>query len=128
MIERVIFVPVRTKICPPQHDNLVLAVLELHLQISLSFLQLCYQIAVALLDSAFHIMFACRTTLEALQFVLKFDDEFLEFLDLEATLLNLDFEVDVLFEGGIDLIYGELSKTFFEEMYTKFDVEVFFFK
>jgi len=106
----------------------VLAVLELHLQISLSFLQLCYQIAVALLDSAFHIMFACRTTLEALQFALKFKNKFLEFLDLEATLLNLDFEVDVLFEGGIDLVWGELGKTFFEEMYTELDVEVFFFK
>ena len=60
--------------------------------------------------------------------MLKFKDEFLEFLDLEAKLLNLDFEVDVLFEGSIDLVWGELSKTFFEEMYTEFDVEVFFFK
>jgi hypothetical protein len=54
MIEGVIFVSVRAKVCPPQLHNLVLAVLELHLQISLSFLQLCYQVAVALLDSAFH--------------------------------------------------------------------------
>ena len=55
--------------------------------------------------------------------MLKFKDESLEFLDLEAKLLNLHFEVDVLFEGGIDLVWGELS-TFFEEMYTEFDVEV----
>jgi len=127
MIERVVFVPLRAKICPPQLHHLVVAVLGLHHQISLSFLQLCYQIAVALLDSAFYITFTCRTTLEALQFVLKFKDESLEFLDLEAKLLNLNFEVDVLFEGGIDLVCGELSKTFFEEMYTEFDVEVFFF-
>jgi len=51
--------------------------------------------------------------LEALQFALKFKDKFLEVLDLEATLLNLDFEVDVLFEGGIDLVWGELGEMFF---------------
>jgi hypothetical protein len=46
-------------------------------------------------------MFSRKTTLEALQFA-----KLLEFLDLETTLLNLDFEVDVLFEGGIDLVWG----------------------
>jgi len=49
-------------------------------------------------------MFSRRTTLEALQFAFKLKSKFLEFLDLEATLLNLDFEVDVLFEGGIELV------------------------
>jgi len=50
-------------------------------------------------------MFTCklRTTLETLQLVLNF----------EATLLNLNFEVDVLFERGTDMVWGELGKTFF---------------
>jgi len=73
-------------------------------------------------------MFSCRTTLEALQFALKLQHEFLQFLDLEATLLHLDFEVDVLFEGGIDLVWGELGKTFSEEMCTELDVKVVFYK
>ena len=38
--------------------------------------------------------------------------------------MNLDLEVDVLFEVGIDLVWGELSKTFFEEMNFQFDVKV----
>ena len=104
----------------------MVVVLKLHLQISLSllFLQLCYQIALALLDSAFNIVFTCRTTLEALQFALKFKDKFLEFLDLEATLLSLDFEVNVLFEGGIDLVWGELGERFFfsESMYCYYEM------
>jgi len=61
--------------------------------------------------------------LEALQFALKFKDKFLEFLNLEATLLNLDFEVDVLFEGGIDLVWGELGETFLSEsMYCYYEM------
>jgi len=52
-------------------------------------------------------------------------DEFIEFLYLEATLLNLNLEADVVFEGGIDLVRGELRKTFFEKVYAELDVEVF---
>jgi hypothetical protein len=40
--------------------------------------------------------------------------------------LDLDFEVDVLFEGCIDLVWSEFGKLFFEEVDFEFDVEVFF--
>jgi hypothetical protein len=40
--------------------------------------------------------------------------------------LDLDFEVDVLFEGSIDLVRSEFGKLFFEEVDSEFDVEVFF--
>jgi len=70
-------------------------------------------------------MFACRTTLEALQFALKLQHEFLQFLYLEATLLNLNLEIDIVFEGGIDLVRGELRMTFFEKVYAELDVKVF---
>ncbi len=59
-----------------------------------------------------------------LKFALEFQDKHLVLLHLEATLLNLDLEVDVLFQGGIDLIGGELRETFLEEMNLEFDVEV----
>ena len=41
-------------------------------------------------------------------------------------MLDLDFEVDVLFEGSIDLVWSEFGKLFFEEVDSEFDVEVFF--
>jgi len=56
--------------------------------------------------------------------MLEVKDEFIEFLYLEATLLNLNLEVDIVFEGGIDLVRGELRKTFFEKVYAELDVEV----
>jgi hypothetical protein len=104
----------------------VFAVLELHLQITFPLLQLGYQITVALLEACVQIMLACRATLEALQFALELEDKLLEFLYLEAALLDLDLEVDVLFEGSIDLVWSELCKTFFEKVYAEFDIEVFF--
>jgi len=39
-------------------------------------------------------------------------------------LLDLNLEVDVLLEGGFDLIGGELSKSFLEEMDLELDIEV----
>ena len=39
-------------------------------------------------------------------------------------LLNLNLEIDVLFESGFNLIGGELGESFFEEMDLKFDIEV----
>jgi hypothetical protein len=44
-------------------------------------------------------MFASRSTLETLAFELE--DKFLEFLDLEASLLNLDLEVNILPKSSI---------------------------
>jgi hypothetical protein len=40
-------------------------------------------------------------------------------------LLDLDLESDVLFQGGIDLVRGELRQTLFEKMNSQFDIEVF---
>jgi hypothetical protein len=51
-------------------------------------------------------MFTSRPTLETLQLAFELEDKLLEFLDLEATLLNLDLEVNLLFEGGIDLVWS----------------------
>jgi len=51
-------------------------------------------------------MFACRTTLEALQLALNLEEEFLH---LEAMSLSLD------------LVWDELGKTFFEETYAELD-------
>jgi hypothetical protein len=82
------------------------AVLELHLQISLSLLQLRYQIAVAVLVSVVMIMFASRPTLETLQLAFELEDKFLQFLDLKATLLNLDLQVNILFKSRIDLVWS----------------------
>ena len=39
-------------------------------------------------------------------------------------LLNLDLKVDILLESGFDLIGGQFSEAFFEEMYFELDVEV----
>lgn len=39
-------------------------------------------------------------------------------------LLNLNLEIDVLLEGGFDLIGGEFGKSFLEEMHFKFNIEV----
>jgi hypothetical protein len=84
----------------------VFAVLKLHLQISLSLLQLGYQIAVAVLVSVVLIIFASRSTLETLQLAFELEDKLLEFLDLEATLLNLDLDVNILFKSRIDLVWS----------------------
>ena len=43
-------------------------------------------------------------------------------------MLDLNLQVDVLFEGCIDLVWRELCKAFLEEVYTEFDIEVFFFE
>ncbi len=48
------------------------------------------------------------------------------FLDLYPVLLDFDFEVDILLESSVDLVWSELCQSFFEEMDFKFDVEVFF--
>lgn len=60
------------------------------------------------------------------EFFFKLRDEFFELFDFHIALLDLDFEVDVLFECGINLIRRELGETFFEEVDTEFDIEVFF--
>lgn len=39
-------------------------------------------------------------------------------------LLNLNLKIDVLFQGGFDLIGGELGKSFLEEMHFELDIEV----
>ena len=39
-------------------------------------------------------------------------------------LLNLNLEVDILLEGGFDLIGGELGKSLLEEMDLELDIEV----
>jgi hypothetical protein len=52
------------------------------------------------------IMFASRPTLETLQLAFELEDEFLEFLDLEVTLLNLDLEVNILLQSGINLVWS----------------------
>jgi hypothetical protein len=75
------------------------------------------------------VMFASRPTLETLRLAFELEDKFLEFLDLEATLLNLDLEVNIMFKSRIDLVWSSLGKlAFFEEMYAELDVEVFFFE
>jgi len=51
-------------------------------------------------------MFACRTTLEALQLALNLEEEFLY---LEAMMLSLD------------PVWDKLGKTFFEEMCAELD-------
>jgi hypothetical protein len=65
-----------------------------------------YQIAVAVafLVSVVMIMFARRPTLETPQLAFELEDKFLECLDLEATLLNLGLEVNILFKGSINLV------------------------
>ena len=40
-------------------------------------------------------------------------------------LLNLNLEVDVLLEGGFDLIGGKLGESLFEEMDLELDIKVF---
>jgi len=57
---------------------------------------------------------------------LKLRDELFELFKFHITLLDLDLEIDILFESSIDLIRCELCETFFEEMDTEFDIEVFF--
>jgi hypothetical protein len=54
------------------------------------------------------------------------EDEFFEFFELHVPLLNFNFEVDVLFECGVDLVGCKLGEAFFEKVDPKFDVEVFF--
>jgi len=39
-------------------------------------------------------------------------------------LLDFNLEIDVLLEGGLDLIGGEFGKPFLEEMYFKLNIEV----
>lgn len=39
-------------------------------------------------------------------------------------LLNLNLKIDVLFQGGFDLIGGELGKSFLEEMHFELNIEV----
>ena len=41
-------------------------------------------------------------------------------------MLDLDFEVDVLLEGCIDLVWSKFGELFFEEVDSEFDVEVLF--
>ena len=38
--------------------------------------------------------------------------------------MNLDLEVDVLLERGVDLVGGELREALLEEVYLELDVEV----
>jgi hypothetical protein len=64
--------------------------------------------------------------LETVELALELEDEFLELLELHAALLDLDLEADVLLEGGIDLVWGELCEALLEKVDAQLDVEVFF--
>ena len=57
---------------------------------------------------------------------LKLRDELFELFEFHITLLDLDLEIDILFESSINLIRCKLCETFFEEMDAEFDIEVFF--
>ena len=59
-----------------------------------------------------------------LELALELEHELLQLLDLHAALLNLDLEVDVLLERGVDLVGGELREALLEEVYLELDVEV----
>ena len=59
-----------------------------------------------------------------LEFTLELEHELLQLLDLHAALLDLDLEVDILLERGVDLVGGELREALLEEVYLELDVEV----
>ena len=63
-------------------------------------------------------------SLQVVEFALELQHELLELLELHAPLLDLDLQVDVLLERGIDLVWGELSKALLEEVHLQLDVEV----
>ena len=52
----------------------------------------------------------------ALKLILQLENELPNLLELHAALLNLNLEVDVLFECSFHLVWSELSKTFLQEM------------
>jgi len=41
--------------------------------------------------------------------------------------LDLNLQIDVHFEGCIDVVWHELCNPFLEEVYAEFDIEVFLF-
>ena len=62
--------------------------------------------------------------LRVFEFALELEHELLQLLDLHAALLDLDLEVDILLERGVDLVGGELREALLEEVYLELDVEV----
>ena len=60
------------------------------------------------------------------KFAFKFKDELFVLLHLEAPLLHLDLQIDILLQSGIDLVRCELGESFLEEVDLELDVEVLF--